>query len=170
MEQDGTLTLPQVGKVAVSNKTLREASNLIAEQYATYMKEPYVVMQYLNKRVIIMGALGDRVISLRNENMSLYEVLALASSQSTGTKDISIQKEAKTSSIRIIRNYQTEPSVLIVDLTSIEGASKLNTNVQPNDIIYIEPRRKFDRESLSDVSAIVSPIASIIAIIIAVSR
>ena len=170
VEQDGTVTLPQIGKIELAGKTLRDASDLVASAYSKFIKDPYVIMQYLNKRVIVMGALGDKVVALRNENMSLYEVIALASSDNTSTSDFNFQSEAKTKTIRIVRNYQTNPSVLIVDLTSIEGMNKLHTSILPNDIIYIEPRRKFDRESLSDVSAIVSPIASIIAIIIAVSR
>lgn len=169
VEEDGTINLPQIGKVQLDQKTLREASDLIASKYVKFIKDPYVIMQYLNKRVIVMGALGDQVITLRNENMSLYEVLALASSNEVGGQNVSIQNNAKTRTIRLIRNYTTDPSVLIIDLTTIEGVQQLNTNIQPNDIIYIEPRRKFDRDTLTDVSAVLSPIASIIALIVAIN-
>ncbi|MGB0523708.1 MAG: polysaccharide biosynthesis/export family protein [Flammeovirgaceae bacterium] len=174
VEEDGTVTLPRIGKISVDQLTLRQASDLIAKRYESLIESPYVVMQYLNKRVILMGALGDKVITLRNENMSLYEVLALASGNNgvvggNARNMLSIQNDAKARSIRLVRNYQTDPSVLIIDLTTIEGISKLNTNIQPNDIIYIEPRRRFDRDSLNDISSVLSPIVSIVTLIVAVN-
>lgn len=171
VEEDGAITLPRIGRLVVDSLTLRQATKLITARYEKYVVNPFVVMQYLNKRVFLMGALGDRVIALRNENMSLYEVLALAggANSTNPTNSFSIQRDAKTRSIRIVRNYQTDPSVLIIDLTTIEGVSKLNTNIQPNDIIYVEPRRKIDREGLNDVSAILSPITSIVALIVAIT-
>lgn len=167
----GEVNLPQIGKVTIDSLTLSIASELIASKYITYIKNPYVVVQYLNKRVIVMGALGEHVIALRNENMSLYEVIALASGGQSqgGTEVISLQQTVKTDAIRIIRNYKTSPSVLVIDLTTIEGIEQLKTNIQPNDIIYLEPRRKFDRDTISDIGAILSPIASIVTIIIAIN-
>jgi len=170
VNENGIINLPQIGAVKVDSLTLHAASELLTKKYATYIKNPYVIMQYLNKRAIVMGALGEHVVALRNENMSLYEVISLASGGAqTGGESVSIQKSVKTRNIRIIRNYKTSPSVLVVDLTTIEGVEKLNTNIQPNDIIYLEPRRKFDREPVSDIGAILSPIASIIALIVAIN-
>jgi len=170
VDEEGKVNLPQLGKVLVEKMTLMQASELLVQKYRTYIKEPYVVMQYLNKRVIVMGALGDQVVPLRNENMSLYEVLALAGGgQQQALNARSVQRDAQARSIRIIRNYQENPSVLIVDLTNIEGIRQLNTAIQPNDIIYLEPRRRFDRDTLSDVNSILAPLASIVALILAIN-
>ena len=169
VNENGEVNLPKLGLVNLEGLKLYQADSLLTVKYASYVKDPYVITQYLNKRVVLMGALGERVVPLRNENVSLYEVLSLASGNAANV-NLTIQRHTKANKIRLIRDYESgKPSVLVIDITTYEGMSQLNTNVQPNDIIYLEPRRKLDRESLSDISAILSPITSVIALFVAIS-
>ena len=155
----GELELPVVGTVQAEGLKLIELDSLLQEKYASYIKEPYVVSQFVNKRVVLMGALGDRVVPLINNGTSLLEVLSISTGGGAGNNNISsLQQQAKASEIRIIRGQPGEREVILVDLTTIAGLNKLQTNIQPNDIVYVPPRRRFDRQTLTDISAVFTPI------------
>lgn len=169
VDMNGQVNIPILGYVTLEGLTLLQADSLLVEKFSSYMKSPYVITQYLNKRVVLMGALGDRIVPLRYENMSLYEVIAEGSQIGRGGVQNNVQsnlRDARVNEIRIIRNYASDNiSVLNVDLSTVEGAMKLQTNIQPNDIIYIRPRRNFDGSTFSDISRIISPIATAFALV-----
>ncbi|UZR92443.1 polysaccharide biosynthesis/export family protein [Chondrinema litorale] len=153
IEQNGTVNLPMVGEIKLEGLTLKEADNLLAEKYTAFYEAPFVVTQYQNKRIVLMGALGDQVIPLRNENMTLLEVLSLAGD---------VQARSKPSNIRLIRGPWDAPSVKIINLTSISNIKDANIIVEPNDIIYVEPRRRIDRETIQDFNIIFTPITTLV--------
>jgi len=142
VDSKGNVMLPLIGEIKLAGLSLKEADSLLAEKYSQWYKEPFVITQYLNKRVILMGALGDKMIALNNEHMTLLEVLAIAGN---------FQQLAKPHKIRIIRGDFKNPSVQHVDLTTIEGLKRANLQIQPFDVIYVEPRRRIDRESFADI-------------------
>jgi len=124
-----------------------------------YYKDPYVVVKFKNKRVVVLGHPEGQVINLENEDMALLEVLALAG----GLSD-----DSKAHNIRLIRGDLQDPEVQIIDLSTIEGMMKADLKVYSGDIIYIEPVvRGFSRGS-RDILPLVSILASTIAIIVAI--
>lgn len=153
VSETGEVDFPMIGKENLLGLTLAEANDLLEEKYSEYYKEPYISIQYLNKRVFLLGAAGDQVIPLRNENMTLVEVLALSGN---------FQSNAKAEKVRLIRGDLSNPSVLLVDLTTLDGVKKANLKVLPGDIVYVEPRRKVDQQTLGNLNLIVSTITSLI--------
>jgi len=152
IDPEGNVELPQIGMINLQDMTLGEAAKKLEDAFGPFYEQPFVKVQYLNKRVILMGALGDQVVPLRNENMTLLEVLAIAGG---------FQERSKPNNIRIIRGDLQDPSVQIVDLTTIEGMKKANLLMEPDDIVYVEPRRRLDRESVRDFNTLVAPISTI---------
>jgi polysaccharide export outer membrane protein len=149
-----------VGDVTLKGLKLYQADSLLALLYNQFYDSTFVVTQYLNKRVVLMGALGDKVVPIRNENMTLLEVLAMAGN---------FQMAAKANSLRVIRGDLSAPSVQFIDLTTIEGMRKANLFVQPNDVIYVEPRRRIDRETIADINSLVAPITTLITVILSIT-
>ncbi len=152
VQTDGCATLPLIGKIKLAGLSLAEADKLLQEQYDSFYEDPFIMTQYLNKRVIIMGALGDKVIPLRNENMTLVEVLALAGD---------FQQKSRPDNVRIIRGDLKDPAVQLIDFTTIEGLKTASLLVEPNDIIYVEPRRRIDRESIADFNSLIAPVSTV---------
>lgn len=153
IDQKGDANLPMVGKVALTGLTLGEAETKLKELFSQFYEEPFVVAQYLNKRVVLMGALGDQVIPLRSENMTLLEILSIAGN---------VQTNSKINNIRLIRGPWDNPSIKVIDLTSINNLKDANIIIQPNDIIYVEPRRRIDRESIQDFNVLFAPLTTLI--------
>jgi polysaccharide biosynthesis/export protein len=151
VEVDGQVKFPMVGMVHLEGLTLKEAETVLQKLYSKFYKDPFVSLEFTNKRVVVLGATGGQVIPLNNENMNLLEVLALAG----GLND-----RAKGYNIRLIRGDLNNPEVQIIDLSTIEGMKKAALQVYPGDIIYVEPVRKIFTESLTDILPFISLIIS----------
>ncbi|MEX2234855.1 MAG: polysaccharide export protein EpsE, partial [Cyclobacteriaceae bacterium] len=140
--------------------TIQQAEEMLEKAYEKFYKDAYVLLQFNNKRVIVLGAPGGQVIPLNQENMRLTEVLALAKG---------LPADARANNIRVIR----QDKVFIADLSTFEGYQNHNLVMQPGDIVYVEPVRKPFIEGLRDYSPvinIVTGLATLIFIIYQVNK
>jgi polysaccharide biosynthesis/export protein len=153
---NGIVKFPMIGELKVEGLTLRQAEEIAQKEFAKYFKEPFVVINYQNKRVIVLGALGGQVIPLTNQNVTLIEVLALAKG---------LSNDAKAHNIKVIRNEH----VYQIDFSTIEGFRAGNMRIEPGDVVYVEPVRRPFSESLKDNFTLVSVIVSL-ATLVAVIR
>lgn len=154
VEADGNVKLPILGRTKVAGMTIRECEMFLEEKYSEFYVRPYVVMGVLNKRVIIFpGSPGDaKVIPLRNNNTTLIEALALAGG---------ISENGKAKMIKLIRlNSSDKHDIYKIDLSRIEGIQQAGMVLQANDIIYVEPRRRYASRFLAEAAPIVSLLTS----------
>jgi len=149
----GIVKLPMVGEIMLEGLTIRKAEQLLQTEYAKFYKDPFVILEYTNKRVVVLGSPGGKVIPLVNENVTLVEIIAL----STG-----IENDAMAHNIRVIRNDE----VFVVDFSTIEGYKKGNMIMQHGDIIYIEPIRRPLAEATRDYAPLFSLMLSITTLIV----
>lgn len=154
---NGVVKLPMVGDVKLEGLTIREAESLLQDAYSTYYNKPFVVLSYLNKRVVVLGAPGGQIIPLTNENVELVEILALAKG---------LSNEAKAHNIRVLRKEK----VFLVDMSTVDGYLKGNMIMEPGDIVYVEPVRKPVSEAVRDYGPLVSLVASLVTLIIVIAQ
>jgi polysaccharide export outer membrane protein len=62
----------------------------------------------------------------------------------------------KANNIRIIRGNLKNPRVQQIDLSTLDGMRRANLQVEPNDIIYVEPIRRPFLDALADAGPIIS--------------
>jgi polysaccharide biosynthesis/export protein len=155
VQDDGNSYLPLLGATKLEGLKLYQVDSLLSKQYEKYYKESYVVSRLLNRRATVIGALGVRVVPLDNENLSIIELVA--------TAGFNFDARVRGDRVRVIRNILTKPVMQIIDLSTLEGIKAANLKVEPNDIIYFEPRRRVGREeTLSDVTRVLGTIATIL--------
>lgn len=160
IQETGAIVLPMIGKTNLAGLTLYQADSLLADKFSKFYEEPYVVTRYINKRVMVMGAMGNKVITLTNENMTLLEVLTLAGNFDNNTR---------ANKIRLIRNASTgTPMMKNIDLSTWEGLKNAELIIQPNDVVYVEPRRRMGSEFLADFAQVASAIGSSVTLILTV--
>ncbi|UXP33640.1 polysaccharide biosynthesis/export family protein [Reichenbachiella agarivorans] len=157
VQKDGTVKLPIIGQVKIDSLTLNQAESQLEIAYNTFYKDSFVKLGYVNKRVIVLGAMGGQLIPLLNENMTLIEVLALAGGLEMG---------AKSQNIKVIRGTLSKPEVFQIDLSTISGMQKTMLSMEPGDIIYIEPWRRPWLESTKDIAPLLSLLSSTLALIL----
>ena len=152
---NGVSKFPLLGEVKLDGLTIRQAEDILQQAYSKFYTDPYVVLRYTNKRVIVLGAPGGQVIPLTNENMHLVEVLALAKG---------LTNEAKAQNIRILRGDQ----VYVADLSTFEGYVKNNIPIQSGDVVYVEPIRRPLSESVRDYAPILSVVTTLTTLIVVI--
>jgi len=84
VQEDGLVKLPIIGPVLLGGLTLKEAEDILEEEYSRFYKDVFTLIRYNNKRVFVLGAPGGQVIPLLNENTNLLEVLSLAGGAGEG--------------------------------------------------------------------------------------
>lgn len=151
VQTDGFVYLPMVGEVKLEGLTARQADSILSQKFNNYYKGSFIRTQFLNKRVIVFKGAKGEVVPLLNENTTLIEILA----QTGG-----MPNDTRAKNIRLIRGDLQNPNVLIIDLSTVEGMKRVNLQLQPNDIIYVEPVRKTFIETISDASPIIGLITS----------
>jgi len=157
VQEDGIVKLPIVGLIDLHGLTLHEAEEILEKEYSNYYKDVFVIAKYTNKRVIVMGGTGGQVIPLTNEKTSLIEVLALAGG---------INKDSKAYNIRLVRGDLNNPTVFLIDLSTVEGSKASVVPLQPNDIIYVEPVRRVFLDALRDLTPVIALITTTITLIV----
>ena len=148
------------GATTGASEFLVQADSVLAIRFNEYYKDAFVSTRVTNNRVIILGAAGGKVISLVNDNMNLLEVLALAggidgASGSGGTSGF-YRNGGRADNIRIIRGNLKNPRVQQVDLSTLDGMRRASLQIEPNDIIYVEPIRRPLLDALADAGPVLS--------------
>ncbi len=155
VQDDGNAYLPLLGATKLEGLKLYQVDSLLSKQYEKYYKDSYVVSRLLNRRVVVIGALGARIVTLENDNMSIIEAVV--------SGGFNFDQKVRGDRLRIIRNILTKPTMQIIDISTFEGLRAANLKVEPNDVIYLEPRRRLGREeTLTDVTRSLSTILSVI--------
>lgn len=143
VDVNGVAKFPMLGELTVQGLTIRQAEELIQKEYTRFYTDPFVTLQYTNKRVILLGAPGGAVLPLVNENVTLVEVLALGKG---------IDNLGKAHNIRVLRGEE----FYLVDLSTIDGYRKGNMIMQHGDIVYVEPVRRPVSEAVRDYGPLLS--------------
>ncbi len=156
---DGSMILPMVGSVATEGETIKSFQKALESRYSEFYITPYVRVEAANQRVIVLGAQGGQVIPLQQEKMNVLEVLALAGG---------LDNFSKGGNIRLIRGPLDNPSVQIIDLSTIEGMKKANLQIMPNDVLYVEPQRRVFNETVRDAAPVIGVITNVITLIVVI--
>ncbi|MEO9965865.1 MAG: polysaccharide biosynthesis/export family protein [Reichenbachiella sp.] len=159
VKTDGTVKFPIVGQVKIDGLSLDQAESTLQEKYNAYYKASFVRLQFANKRVVVLGATaqGGQIIPLENENVSLVEVLALSGGLDMGSK---------AQNIKVIRGNLANPEIFQVNLATVSGMKQSMLDIEPGDIIYIEPWRRPFFEGTRDIAPILSLLSSTLALVL----
>ena len=158
VEASGEVELPEIGRVVVAGKTIREAQAILQERYTEFYISPFAQIEVTNKRALIFtGEPGQAtVIPLTNPNMTLIEVIALSGG---------IRQRGDARNVKLIRRVDHTQRVYQFDLSTIEGLSVASTTVQAGDIIYIEPLPEYASEFLQDMTPLLGLISGVTVIL-----
>lgn len=130
--QDGNVRLPLLGAVNLTGFTQDEAANHLITEYQKYIRNPYVTVELMNQRVIVIGEVKKPgIVPILNGTMSLVEVI----SRSGDLTDM-----AARHNIKIIRGDLRDPEVRVVDISKLNELAITSLLLQPNDIVYVQPR------------------------------
>ncbi|MBL0342040.1 MAG: polysaccharide biosynthesis/export family protein [Bacteroidetes bacterium] len=155
VDVEGFVKLPIIGRVKVEELSIREAEKMLEEKFSVYYNKPFVMLNVLNRRVMVFPGTGGsgKVVILENENTTLIEALALAGG---------ITETGKSKVVKLIRGDSRNPQVHLIDLSTVEGMKQSNMLLQASDIIYVEPVKNVSNAVLAKIAPIVGIVTSVL--------
>ena len=160
---DGTVLIHKLGNVPASGFTRKQLEQDLQTKLAPIMKDAIVHVNYINRKVTVLGAIGSpQIIPLKEEQIPLIEVLVKAGD---------ITEDGIRNKIMLIREEGTEKKVTFLNLEDASIFSSPYYYVKANDIVYVMPdiatQKKLEkRRSIQTTLSLVASGISLIIIII----
>ena len=157
VEKDSLVKLPIIGHVMLAGLSLIEAEKLLEKTYTKYYINPFVQLKITNRHVYVFFADGGKgiAVNLSNDNTSLIEVLSLAGG---------LTEFSKAWRIKVIRGDLHNPTIRLINMSTIDGVMAANLSVRSNDIIYVEAVPNYSTKLFAQITPIIGILTSILLI------
>ena len=132
IQRDGSIFLPEVGKLYLSGQTLEDSTKIIKEKISTTFIGVEAFVGLTNVRdiqVIIAGNVFNPGTYTLNGNSNIFHALNI----SGGPSDVGSFR-----SIRLIRNNKTIETIDLYD-TFISGEASFNIRLRSGDLVFVDP-------------------------------
>ncbi len=156
--EDGTIALHFLGVVKAAGLTRNQLKEKLEKDLLPYMKEPIVAVQYLNKKITVIGEVSKpQVLEITEEQVPLLEVLVNAGD---------IKETGDKRNVTIIRENGSQKTVKQVDLENHSFFQSPWYYLQPNDIVLVnvDKRKYLSEEKRRNLQTTVSLIASVVSL------
>ena len=155
--QKKTINLPILGEISVAGKTTVDLEQHLKELLESegHLINPNVTVRLLNSKVTILGEVNiPGTYTFTEKNISLLQALGLAG-------DLTIDGNRKN--VIVLRESNGQRITTNLDLTSAGWLSSPYQNIQPNDVIIVNPNSKKIKSAglVGNISTVLS-IASIL--------
>lgn len=166
VDKNGNIELPYIGQIPIAGLTLAQAEDTIKSQLANYILDAdrnlLVQVKILNFSVNVLGEVGAQgLVRAENEFITITEVLAKAG----GITDFGNRQKVKL--IRTDR-LTKKTTTYRLDLTTSEMVSPMLARLQPNDVLYVEPLRRKQFGSASQLIGLITTVISIPLLVISI--
>jgi len=133
VDKEGFVTLPGIGKVLVLGLTLEESEKEIASRANQYLKDVTAKVRLLNYKVTVIGeVLNPGVYYNYNPEFTVFDAISMAN----GTKNTT-----SISNVLVLREVGDQTQTYRLNLKSISALNSEGFNLQPNDVVVIQPSR-----------------------------
>lgn len=133
VDEKGFINFPIVGRVNLLNRTTQEAADIMTSVLSRQVNKPYVTVRVVNFQVTILGEVGRPIVlNVNRERMTLPEAIGLAG-------DLTIF--GKRENVLVVREQGAQREFGRVNLNDRSLFRSPYYYLQPNDMIYVEPKR-----------------------------
>ena len=157
VSSDKTINFPVLGVISVAGKTTETLENDLQKRLELegHLIDPNVSVRLLNAKVTVLGEVNaPGIYTFTEKNISFLQAMGLAG-------DLTIDGNRKD--IVLIRESDGYRTTTKLDLTSASFLTSPYQNIQPNDVIIVNPNSKKVRSAglVGNIATVLS-IASIL--------
>lgn len=154
----GEVNLPFIGKVFLEGLTVDSAESKIQTLISEYFNDVTIKVKFVSYNLTILGEVNaPGFYTIYDRNYNIMEALGMA-------KDISVYGDRKH--IKVIHQGTDGITTKIIDLTTDDIFSGKKFFLQPNDIVYVPPRKnKNFRLNAPNISIVLSSITTLILVL-----
>ena len=148
---DGTISLPLVGRVDVRGLSLKETSEKVSKQYATYLKRPIITVGLVSPRPLKIGVSGEV------DNPGSYQVAITAEDPQFPTVTDLLEQAGGINTIADVRNVRVRREMKgkevvynsnLWDLLT-KGQIKQNISLRDGDTIFVPTAEEINTSELN---------------------
>ena len=133
VDPDGNISFPVLGKLKVAGLNRTQATNMLQDKLADYIKNPIVDIETVNYRITVLGEVArPGTFTATNERITLVEALSLAG-------DLTIYGEREN--VLVIQDYDGKKTYTRVNLKSDDLFNSPVYYLSQNDVVYVEPNK-----------------------------
>lgn len=131
VSREGTIDFPMLGTIKVVGMTTDELKELLLEELEPFLKEPVILVRFLNFRITVLGeVLQPGTFFVANERVTVLDMLGQAGD---------ITPYGNRTNILIIREQNGQRQTATLNLQDREVFESPFFYLQQNDVIYVEP-------------------------------
>ena len=160
VDSDGNIVFPILGKINVGGKSLKDVAAIIETMIVdgSYIKNPEVTIEFLNFKYTVLGAVnGKGSYTVDGDKVTIIEAIAKAGD---------LSKNARLDRVAVIRMVDGKQEIFYNDIRTAEIFKSPTYYLQPNDIVYVEPKRKERNENAWQTASFVVSAASLVSTIL----
>ena len=144
VDEQGDINFPVLGKVAVKGKTRHEVADYLRRRLIErdLVKDPIVTVEYVNLAISVLGEVNrPGRIEMTKDNFTILDAIAFA-----GDLTIDGQRE----NIKVFREVDGEDQTYVINLCDRQDIlTSPAYYLQQNDVVYVTPNPKRQREARS---------------------
>jgi polysaccharide export outer membrane protein len=162
VDSEGNIVFPVLGKLHVEGLTRLQVQDTIASQLIRngQLKDPLVIVRFLNFKVFFLSSSGGKVINVTNERCTFLEALSMA-----GGLDWYTRRDR----IGVMREVNGKRVIHYLDPRSTDVFNDEFYVLQQNDIIFTEERPyKFFSANLNTILGFISSITGLVTSVVSV--
>ncbi len=156
----GNIEYPRLGTIHAEGLTKQELATEIKKrltQPVELLKDPTVIIRFLNFKVIMLGQVGhEGPVNVPGERLTILEAIGLAGG---------ITEYGKKNKIKIIREINGKREIGYIDLSSKTVFESPYYNLMQNDVVLVEPTKQ--KMSQTDQAALSQRISFALSLITA---
>lgn len=163
VDVQGNIIFPVIGNIHVEGLTYRELAAHIEKAIIDggYINDPSVSVKLQNFKISVLGEVkSPGVKNISSERVTIFDVLGLAGD---------LTPYGQRENISIVREQNGKRELAYIDVNSKDIFDSPYYYLHPNDIVYVQPNKKQQRNSVSN-PAVLSTIVSSVSLIMTVTN
>jgi polysaccharide biosynthesis/export protein len=158
----GFINFPVIGKIKLGGLTKEQAKDTLEFKLQAYLKDPSVIIRYLNYRVTVIGEVHrPSTFTIPSERINLLAALGMAGDMTAF---------GRRENVIVIREEGGIRTIARLDLNSKDVLKSPYFYLQQNDVVYVEPHKYKQAQAKTNTRVISIVVASMSLLTIIIAR
>jgi polysaccharide biosynthesis/export protein len=148
VDLNGDIEYPRLGKFHVEGWTKQELAAAIKKKLTEpveLLKDPTVIIRFLNYRVTVIGQVGhEGQVIFPGERLTILEAIGLAGG---------ITDYGQKNNVRVIREMDGKREIGVIDLSSKDLFESPYYNLMQNDVVLVDPTNQKAKQADQSIVA-----------------
>ncbi len=139
VDANGNIQLHKIGIIHAEGMTRRELKDKIQKDLLPYLKDPIVSVQYMNRKVTVMGEIkAPKIIPMPEEELTILDALAAGGD---------VTEFARRDNILLIRETESGKQAQHINLEDKSIFTSPWYYLQPGDVLYVSPNDEREKQA-----------------------